>query len=145
MGRDRTNLLKETINELKSNGKTPEDVEWVGDNGIYFTWDEFSEIAEKTNYDAGYGGNKIIGGLVVVGEDWWLTRGEYDGSEWWDFHRKPDRPKHHIKPKHVNENWCSGVKSIKSHILDANFESEEEFIEYLREQKLENILDKEPK
>jgi len=30
--------------------------------------------------------------LYVVGEDWWLERGEYDGSEWWEFKRLPECP-----------------------------------------------------
>lgn len=26
---------------------------------------------------------------MVVGDDWWLERHEYDGSEWWEFKRLP--------------------------------------------------------
>jgi hypothetical protein len=44
------------------------------------------------NYDDGFGGNEIPLSLVVVGDDWWLERGEYDGSEWWEFKRLPPAP-----------------------------------------------------
>ena len=27
------------------------------------------------------------------GSDWWLERGEYDGSEWWEFRREPVKDK----------------------------------------------------
>ena len=34
---------------------------------------------------------KVAKDLVLVGEDWWLDREEYDGSEWWRFNKKPER------------------------------------------------------
>lgn len=34
--------------------------------------------------------------LVIVGKDFWLSREEYDGSEWWEEHSKHSIPK---KPK----------------------------------------------
>jgi len=83
-----SNLLKETIQELLDNGKVPNDVKWVGNNKIWFTWEEFSKIADFT-YDHSYGIQKIKEELVVVGDDWWLERMEYDGSEWWEFKTFP--------------------------------------------------------
>jgi hypothetical protein len=84
------NLLEETIAILWGEGKTPSDVEWVGsENGQYaISWDEFKEIS-NVQYDAGFGGQEIISDLVVVGKDFWLSRGEYDGSEWWDYNTMP--------------------------------------------------------
>lgn len=29
--------------------------------------------------------------LVLVGDDWWIERAEYDGSEWWEFKSIPVR------------------------------------------------------
>ena len=27
--------------------------------------------------------------LVVVGDNWWIERRDYDGSEWWEYKEKP--------------------------------------------------------
>ncbi len=84
------NLLEETINSLKDNNLTPEDVLWVGsENGKYsINWKEFEKISNFRYYD-GYGTAEIALNLVVVGNDWWLERYEYDGSEQWVFKRYP--------------------------------------------------------
>jgi len=90
MSSELTNLLQETLETLRDNGKTSSDVIWVGsgDGTKAITWDLFAEFA-NVGYDSGCGGHEINGGLVVVGDDWWLERGEYDGSEWWDFKERP--------------------------------------------------------
>ncbi|MDU0406154.1 hypothetical protein ML8HA_01956 [Lactococcus lactis] len=38
---------------------------------------------KKTNYDSGYGGQEIAYNLMIKGNGFIMTRGEYDGSEWW--------------------------------------------------------------
>lgn len=43
-------------------------------------------------YDNGYGGQELYGMIWVEGEDTWLTRGEYDGSEWWNVNKIPVVP-----------------------------------------------------
>lgn len=88
------NLLEETIEALKENGKSPADVEWVGvRDDHYETWEEFEKKAKDINYDNGYGFEMINTDLVVVGKDFWLERFEYDGSEWWVFKTFPKKPK----------------------------------------------------
>lgn len=82
------NLLKETLDELVSNAKSPDDVEWVQTERGSFTWGEFRELADF-RYDGGFGNPEINLALKVVGKDWWLERGEYDGSEWWEFKTMP--------------------------------------------------------
>ncbi len=91
------NLLKETLAILQANGKSPSDVRWVGAHSAPYkkkiaegSWDDFAKLA-GFNYDDGYGGNEIESDLIVVGDDWWLERGEYDGSEWWEFKTMPSR------------------------------------------------------
>lgn len=87
------NLLEETLTVMEEAGVTPDDVRWVGARTFGYTdWANFAETAKGTEYDPGYGGQEIADDLTIVGDDWWMTRGEYDGSEWWDFHRKPERP-----------------------------------------------------
>lgn len=93
-----TNLLKETLEVLKKYGKSPKDVRWIGsrDGRYAITWKEFEKIA-NVEYDNGYGSQKVAMDLVVVGDDWWLERHEYDRSEWWEFKtlpkKKPDAKK----------------------------------------------------
>lgn len=92
------NLLDETVHYLKESLKVPSDVEFVRfGESFYCSWDEFSAVA-SFNYDNGYGGAEIDLRLKVVGRDWWLERGEYDGSEWWEFKTFPEKPEHHRVP-----------------------------------------------
>jgi len=85
------NLLKETLDELKENGKTEADVCWVGNLNLKCTWDAFKKIAD-TEYDCGFGSAKVAQDLLIVGKDWWLERHEYDGSEWWEYKSTPKEP-----------------------------------------------------
>lgn len=100
MGNDVENLLQETIKVLAAHKLTPKDVVWVGsEDGTYATnWDGFAKIADR-EYNSGLGGQEVIRDLVVVGEDWWLERHEYDGSEWWEFKQLPkQKPVDELKP-----------------------------------------------
>lgn len=83
-------LLNETVSALTSNGKNGSDVEWVGSKSgnLQITWEQFENMA-KFEYDNGFGSQEVASDLVIVGSDWWLARGEYDGAESWDFHKKP--------------------------------------------------------
>lgn len=91
------NLLKETLEVLSGNGKGVGDVGWVQWGEFWCRWTEFAAIADFA-YDNGYGINEIKISLKVVGEDWWLERGEYDGSEWWEFKTLPTKPEKHREP-----------------------------------------------
>lgn len=42
-------------------------------------------------YDNGYGLQNLHG-CIWYHDGTWSTRGEYDGSEWWERHRLPDIP-----------------------------------------------------
>jgi len=95
---DMTILLDETVSHLKNHGYSPDDVEWVGCENYHFTWEEFKTLSDIT-YDSGYGCAEIRGDLIIVGNNWWIARNEYDGSEWWEFHTKPERPEKHAIPK----------------------------------------------
>lgn len=41
-------------------------------------------------YDHGFGGQNLFG-WVVFDDGTWLERGEYDGSEWWEYKQCPTR------------------------------------------------------
>ena len=42
-------------------------------------------------YDSGYGGQNLFG-TIWYSDGTWSDRGEYDGSEWWDYHICPNIP-----------------------------------------------------
>lgn len=89
------NLLEETKQVLEENGKTFEDVKWIGSNDFYIDIDDFLVVAD-TEYDNGYGGQEVARDLLIVGDDWWLERHEYDGSEWWEYKTIPQKPKTYL-------------------------------------------------
>ena len=102
-----TNLLEETLDKLKSNHKTWEDVEFIdmiyneyeptyygdydliGQKRYRLDKETFLKSAKDIDYDESWGGREINETLKIVGKDWWLERAEYDGREWWEFKQKP--------------------------------------------------------
>lgn len=98
------NLLEETIKILKEYRKEISDIKWIGNYDYYVNIDDFLRVAD-TNYDSGYGGQEVATDLFIVGDDWWLERHEYDGSEWWEFKTIP------IKPNRVLPNFKSLTES----------------------------------
>lgn len=91
-----TNFLQETEECLRGCEIEPSQIEFITIRGnSYISWAEFVSIADF-EYDDGYGGAEIKN-IKIVGPDWWLERHEYDGSEWWEFKRKPEKPNHHAE------------------------------------------------
>ena len=84
------NFLKETLDKMIENGISPNDVLYVFNSFGYCSWEEFEKLA-NFDYNNGYGLAAIDLNLTVRGSDWWLERGEYDGSEWWKFCTMPLR------------------------------------------------------
>jgi hypothetical protein len=87
------NLLNETKEILHDNGKTFSDVIWCGNVNGSMTVKEFRKLA-NIEYNDECGTQEISNSLVVVGKNWWLERGEYDGKEWWEFKQLPKKPKY---------------------------------------------------
>jgi hypothetical protein len=60
---------------------------------LNYTNDEYSEFLNSLDfeYDRGYGSQEIYG-IVWLEDGTWLSRGEYDGSEWWDYNVLPNIP-----------------------------------------------------
>lgn len=102
------NLLRETINSLQENGKALSDVKWVGrrSTNAVCRWEEFEEQSRYLEYDNGYGCALVPEDLVVVGDDWWLERSEYDGAEWWEYKTLPK--------KWVGNTTDLGLKFVRS-------------------------------
>lgn len=88
-----TNLLTETINAMGFNGHTLSNVEFVSLYGMDIDADEFVRFAEHFNYDAGYGREYVPPFYLKMSDGTWYERAEYDGSEWWQYHKAPNTPK----------------------------------------------------
>ena len=82
------NFLDETIQALVENGKKEEDIAFVCSFPYITSWDDFKRNA-NFNYDNGFGWTEIRADLKIVGDNWYLRREEYDGSEWWEFESVP--------------------------------------------------------
>ena len=54
-------------------------------------WEEFLEQLDF-DYDAGYGGQELFGTVWFNASDEWMTRADYDGSEWWEIYSIPTIP-----------------------------------------------------
>lgn len=87
----RVNLLKETIEFLEMYNKTPHDVEFVNDGVHSCNFEQFANVAKDYYYDNGFGLVEVNYNLKIVGEDWYLERDTYDGSECWSFKTIPTR------------------------------------------------------
>jgi len=55
------------------------------------TSEEFEDFKDFMNfeYNNGFGGQELYG-TIWFKDGTWCTRGEYDGSEWWEHHERPD-------------------------------------------------------
>ena len=106
-----TNLWAETIRELNEHGKTWDDVRFVCGDDFSITKPNFETIARDINYDNGFGGQIIASDLKIVGDHWWLERGEYDGSEWWEYKEMPThteyKPIHNLCGCWSTLMWCN--------------------------------------
>lgn len=60
---------------------------------VNHTQDEYEKFIDRLDfdYDSGYGGQELFG-IIWMQDGTWFTRGEYDGSEWWQHHSCPPIP-----------------------------------------------------
>jgi hypothetical protein len=60
---------------------------------VGYSEQEYLQFLEQLNfkYDSGFGGQELFG-TVWLSDGTWLSRGEYDGSEWWDYNKLPEIP-----------------------------------------------------
>jgi hypothetical protein len=86
------NFLQETIQAVIESGHTTEDVMFIGsrDGKYRLKYNEFAELA-NFDYDNGFGGQEIASDMIIYFYDKsYITRGEYDGSEWWEYNEPLD-------------------------------------------------------
>jgi hypothetical protein len=60
---------------------------------VGYSEQEYLQFLEQLNfkYNSGFGGQELFG-TVWLSDGTWLSRGEYDGSEWWDYNKLPEIP-----------------------------------------------------
>lgn len=58
-----------------------------------YSFEEFKTFLKELNfnYDSGYGGQELYGTIWYI-DGTWSSRGEYDGSEWWEYNSCPEIP-----------------------------------------------------
>ncbi|MDP3819802.1 MAG: hypothetical protein Q8Q57_12485 [Methylotenera sp.] len=88
-------LLEETLEAIEDSGHSSSDVIFIGSlqTGHRCTWPEFEKLADVA-YNYGYGAQLVATDLAIVFSDGQsMTRGEYAGSEFWDYRRPYFEPK----------------------------------------------------
>lgn len=92
-----SNLLDETLYIIQKNDKSPLDVRFVSDGSKYCSFAEFCKIAKKIDYQIQEKKLFISESLVIVGDDWWLSRIDCNSDdsygEKWQFNQIPSKPK----------------------------------------------------
>lgn len=61
---------------------------------VNYTKVEYEEFLRSIDrdYDEGYGGQNLFGTIWYAEDSTWSQRGEYDGSEWYEFMSVPEVP-----------------------------------------------------
>lgn len=104
-------FLEETLHAIEGSGHVIQDIIFIGseESGHQCEWSEFETLA-NFDYNNGYGAAHVATDLIVVFSDGAkLWRGEYDGSEWWEYSTpflKPEE-KHSISTLSRNGMWDS--------------------------------------
>ena len=80
-----TNLFDETVKILKIHSKTIADIEYIGSPETKINTNKALQLMKKTNYYNSFGRQEVAQNLMIKGDGFIMTRGEYDGSEWWDY------------------------------------------------------------
>lgn len=92
-----TNLYKELVNVLKDYNKTIDDVAYITDGtkgtdgtDLCYSPSKIIEFFKTVDYDNGFGINFINLDLKIVLKNGdFIIRGEYDGSEWFEYMKVP--------------------------------------------------------
>ena len=54
---------------------------------------KLSDVLPKLNFGCGAGyGRQFLNGTIWYSDGTWSSREEYDGSEWWEYHKCPPLP-----------------------------------------------------
>ena len=107
------NLLEETISIIAKNGKNLEEINWIGSKDGYIDKELFFKLA-NVEYYPGFGASEVATDLLIVADNWWLERHEYDGSEWWEFKTSPLKPKIQLNPIRLTGGQWTSLKQMEN-------------------------------
>lgn len=116
------NLWIETNCDLEDHGKTFDDVLWIGCPDFKISKEDFKRLA-NVDYDSGYGAPEVAEDLLIVGDGWWMERGDYDGAEWWAWKEPPKEPE---ETRAVSTLVCGDLAVGWSTLKDLNSQAAEE-------------------
>lgn len=98
------NARDELLEEIKDSGSVikcaeiKHGLEYCGGQTRYtlpvsYSKERYTHFVDSLNftYDSGYGG-QFLYSIVWLEDGTWLSRGEYDGSEWWEHNVLPAIP-----------------------------------------------------
>ena len=108
------NLWEETVREIEYSGHTLDDIDWIGCNDFTIDVDYYKHLAAMTEYHDGFGTEEVALDLVIVFKDnTWLSRDSYDGSEWFAYNAKPQKPAVCREPVRLANIWSSNLKAMQ--------------------------------
>lgn len=91
------NAKEELLEIVQKNNLEILKIDCTFDNDIYYscTKNDITTLEElDKEYDEGCGSQELFGNVYCIDKEThepvWLTRGEYDGSEWWEVNRIPE-------------------------------------------------------
>lgn len=58
---------------------------------LHRDFDQLLEELDSIEYDDGFGCQELFGTIWLT-DGTWLSRGEHDGSEWWERNERPEIP-----------------------------------------------------
>lgn len=105
------NFLEETTRELEYNGKTWNDVRFIRTSNEQVQDIEKFKKSMDFIYNDDFGSPEIPEDLIIVGDNWWLERHEYDGKEWWEYKELP-KPIENTGNYVIKKKSCIGNYSI---------------------------------
>ena len=85
-------VLDNAIEVIADAGKKESDVKWVGNEKEKMTWEQFKQHADFQYYDEP-SCVEIVLDLMIVADDWYLSRSEEYGVEEWVFNTHPVEPR----------------------------------------------------
>ncbi len=85
------NAKRELLQKIDNIDKKIEDVDWLEISLPYYEHKKYTKIEElDIEYNNDFGTQHLYGS-VVFKDGTWLERGEYDGSEWWEYKQVPTK------------------------------------------------------
>ena len=90
------NAKEEVLDHIAEANKTMSDISYgyIHMNGTRMEFEGHIRSHQLAildqEYDSGYGGQELDG-IIVFNDGSWLSRGEYDGSEWWEYNTTPGK------------------------------------------------------